>query len=36
MPEEDGPCGLRPLLMGSASGFDPIEATFAFTHVAAR
>lgn len=35
-PEEDGPCCLRPLLMGSAFGLDFVEATFAFTLVAAR
>ncbi len=35
-PEEDGTYCLRPQLAGSAPGFASIEATCAFTHVAAR
>jgi len=35
-PEEDGTCCLRPQLAGSASGFASVEATCAFTLVAAR
>lgn len=35
-PEEDGVCCLRPQLAGSASGFASVEASSAFTLVAAR
>ena len=35
-PEEDGTCCLRPQLAGSAFGFASVEATCAFTLVAAR